>query len=254
MKKAAKLLLPGLLMVMAAGEANAYWIDVNWGAYHSITLNLIGYNGNNNFTVNIGPANGRESATQAGLASAATNQFFCVDVTKGTSSGTDYQVDRHTQADGTLGWTTPTNDLDNLRSLPGLGRAAMLANRFGYSGSTDANSIAQGSGVLNTAGSDRNKRTIALNVAIWNAAYGSVLSYVSGLDAAETGYYNTYMAAYNTGASDNAYTWYDHAVNDGLSNAQDFITGVPEPSSLMLLGSALATGSALLARRKKRSA
>ena len=43
-------------------------------------------------------------------------------------------------------------------------------------------------------------------------------------------------------------------MNDGNSNAQDFITGVPEPSSLMLLGSALATGSALLARRKKRSA
>ena len=207
MKKAAKLLIPGLLMVVMAGEANAYWIDVNWGSYHSITLKLTGYNGGNNFTVNIGPANGREAASQAGLNSAPTNQFFCVDVTKGTSSGTDYEVDRHTQADGTAGWTTPTWDLDNLRSPAGLGRAAMLANRFGYSGSTDSNSIAAGSGALNTAGSDKNKRTIALNVAIWNAAYGSALTYMNGLDAQETGYYDTYMAAYNTGASDNAYVW-----------------------------------------------
>ncbi len=98
---------------------------------------------------------------------------------------------------------------DGLRDPAGLRKAAYLANTFG------------------PLTSSYNQR-IALNVAMWEAAYGARFGYTSGLYGTEqTTAYNTYHSAIGPSAS--VYEWFDND-DTGLYH-QDFMNDVPEPSS-----------------------
>jgi hypothetical protein len=265
MFKSIKIALPALLIMLTASQAaatyQAYWA-VDWAlniGQANIGFKLLNLDANTH-TAGIAGAIGRESATAAGInINGQYSEFapvFCVDLTQFAADNFSgaFEVDVNTQADGNYGWTAPSGDGDELRSEAGLQRAAELAS---YYGSTWAN---VGSVLQGTSAADRNDRAIALNVAIWQAAYGSNFVYMSGLGGNRLTYFNTYIAHYNLGKTHNSYKWWDSKATNGqgqqYSEHQDFISGtVPEPSSLLLLGSVLASGALLpRLRRKKRSA
>jgi len=244
MKHAIAALVVLLLTVSFAGIAPAtttgYWA-VDWSGLSTIHFTLTG---TALTTARIGPAVGRFSTVPNGGAPTFSSRVFCVDLLHYASDDftNEYAVDKHTQADGDAGWRTPQGDGDELRSTDGLVRAAALANTYGW------NWLDTGSAT------DQFDRRIALNVAIWKAAYGSRFSYTGGLNAQQSGYYNQLISYYDTGATASTYTWYDSKVNDAPSTNQDFLQAeVPEPSSVILLATVL-IGAGLLTVKRRRIA
>jgi hypothetical protein len=258
MTKRLKLTVAGLaLLALGAGDAeatySAYWA-IDWDSnVRNISYRLLNQSSSIRM-VGIAAGTGREAQSASGVTTVGEftqySPVFCVDLLHNAADNwaSPFNVDVHTGADGIAGWVTPSGDGDEFRSPAGLGRAAALASRFGTAWTTD------GSLDLATSDADRSDRAVALNVAIWQAAYGSNFEYLGGLTANQLFYYNTYyLPYYNTGASTMGYTWWDSRAFDAPSTAQDFVIGeVPEPTALLLLGSVLAGGAGLQALRRRR--
>ena len=246
--KTVAIVIAMLLMLLVAAPASAtYYLKVSWGQTTGIYYHLGGAWNTDN-TSYVGPASallgtaglpnadGSPPTTPTVVESVA--RVFCVDVFQ-----FDYQnwhdVAVYTGADGTTGWTTP-QDTDQYRDPTGLGRAAYLANKYGFGWLTAG------------GGGDVWNRTVALNAAIWKASYGSLftLNYNGG-QAWENYYNNVLLPDYNTGASATSYRWFDSNQADSNDQFQDFLEPVPEPGSALLVGSIL-VGSALLALRRRK--
>jgi hypothetical protein len=215
-----------LVLLFSAGQASAQMLYIEWESTRQIQFL---FDGSPKFA-NAGAAIGHLDPVNANPAAnpmaEALGYIYCVDLSNLANSGEQYDVSVH--YDDT-GWLDPPGD-DGLRRSDGLYRAAWLANRFS-----------------NEASSSFQKR-VALGVAIWEAAYGDYFTYQSGLLTSELAYYNSYLAEWN-GQQSMSVRWFDNDT-DGIYH-QDFIQGVPEPSTLVLLGGGL-LGVALLRRRRYR--
>lgn len=241
--RALRTLLFGLVVSCAlASPASAIvvqYLSVDWDLANQRTINFL-FNGGA-MSVSVSPAAGHldkvlDSSDSPG--GRTIGRMFCVDVFNDAFDRIDathnreYGVHEYVGADGTTGWTTPAGDSDHFRDLGSLTRTAWLVNTFGDDPLTAS-------------------QKVALNVAIWDAAYGSRIQYVSGLDAAQTTQYNAYRAAYLLGGQDFNYRWYDNNFPDTDDRFQDFMEAVPEPGTIMLLGTGL-LGSGLVWRRRRK--
>ena len=161
-------------------------------------------------------------------------QIFCADVFETAADGPafEYDVAIYTEADGTTGWTTPPTGTDQWRDHGNLKTAAFLANKWGGPSLTY-------------------DQTIALNVAIWQAAYGDrfVLTGNGGMNPTQVAWFGTYVADYTAGREADQYMWYDNASDDGSDTHQDFISSVPEPNTILLLALGFLMTGILVARR-----
>jgi hypothetical protein len=241
-------------MLAVPASATDYFA-VNWyGSTRTINVTIEGYG---NYNIGIAPAeawldNVKEDVFTIGGDS--LNTVLCIDLFNYAydagsirpghamaSSGCEYSVDVH--RDTSAGFTTPSGDEDERRDRGDLTRVAALANTWGRGA------------WLST---DTEDKLVALNVAIWQAAYGTRFTYNSGLtgDAFTPGtqvYYfaNVYMPFYDRGYTDSNYLWYDNCAGDGTSTNQDFVEPIPEPATLLLLGSGLLGSGFVIMRRRK---
>lgn len=232
-------LVVSIAIASPAAAIPVQYLSIDWDSSRERTINFL-FNGGA-MSVDLSPATGHldyvlDSSDSPG--GRTLSRIFCVDVFNDAFDRIDathnreYAVHEYNEADGTTGWTTPAGDSDHWRDLGSLTRTAWLVNTYGR-------------GALTA------DQRVALNVVIWQAAYGSRFSYVSGLDAAQTIKYNEYLAAYNLGGTDSNYKWYDNNFQDTDDRFQDFMEAVPEPGTMMLLGSGL-LGSGLIFRRRRK--
>jgi hypothetical protein len=215
-----------------AGAAPQY-LSVTWDASQFRTINYL-FDGSAQ-TTRVGTAAGWIDDTPDGLQTPgghALAPLFCVDLFEPAPEGEEWDVREYTEADGLAGWTTPVSGTDHFRDQGSLARTAWLCNTYGRGGAPF--------------------ERVALNVVMWEAAYGDRFDYLDGLDpGAQSTAYDNYLAAYATGQEADTYRWFDNAYDDTLDRRQDFMTPpVPEPGTIMLLGSGL-LGSGLAFRRRR---
>jgi len=237
-----------VLCLFPQRAAAVQYLSISWNSVNQRTINYKFDGANRSLTIS--PAVGHLDTQLDGLFSSDTQTvtpLFCVDVFQDAFDADatpghnhEYSVMRHTSADGLAGWTTPgpASGTDYHRDHGSLARAAFLANTFGRSFLTA-------------------QQKVALNVAIWKAAYGDRFEYVNGLaPGGQTTAFNNYIAAYNSSATlvTSDYIWYDNASDDQSDHFQDFIQPVPEPGTLMLLGTALIGAGGIGMRRRQKKA
>jgi len=243
----------GAMLAVPANATNFF--AVNWyGSTRSINVTVSGYG---NYNIGIAPAEGwldRVKEDVFTVGGDSLNTVFCIDLFNYAndagsirpgyamaSSGSEYSVDVHRNS--SVGFTTPVGDKDARRDQGDIRRVGALANTWGRGA------------WLNT---DTQDKLVALNVALWQAAYGSRFTYNSGLlgNASTPGdqayyYANVYLPWYNRGYTDDNYLWYDSSAGDGNSTNQDFSQPIPEPATLLLLGSGLLGSGFVMMRRRK---
>jgi len=243
------------LSVTAPAEALVQWYSVDWNGSRQINFTVAG---TSITRANIGPAKGYTDGARDAVHTPGFNthaKVFCVDVFAYAYHGPsrEYEVDVHSSADGDAGWSTPVGDGDAWRDHGNVRRAGYLVNKYARIGGV------WGSGAWVDAGglADEFNRRVALNVAVWAATYGKVedggrfhLTGTGNFTATQLGYYNMIMADYSLGRQSWNYQWFDSKAGDSPSEQQDFIEGIPEPGTLLLLGSGL-LGSALVFRRRR---
>lgn len=242
---AAALLVAG---VAAPADAVVNYLSIDWtGATKTVNFTIAGTS-ITGAGIAVAKGNLDEVYDLANSAGGKTlNRLFCIDVFQFAYDATatnnfEWDVHHYTQADGTTGWTTPVGDTDRWRDQGSVKKAGFLVNKW-----------ARGSWLATGTSTQKYDKTIALNVAVWKAAYGNRFNLTSGtggLTTAQKSYYDLYMVDYTAGREASQYSWYDSNYWDTDDRYQDFIEPVPEPGTILLLGSGL-LGSGLLVRRRR---
>ena len=226
MKNVSRLVLLVLALTAVVTSAEATTLSVWWTSTQNFSnVQIVGY-GTRNF--GLGVATGIENY---GTGSARNlGQVWCVDLLN--YSGDTWSVTRHT--DGTS-WSSNSPYFageDDYR-IGDWTKVAWLANGIGsgLAGHVD--------------------KSIAFNCALYYWAYGSNLvesSMTDDLSATQLSYYTGYRDA-AIGQSSTNIEWFDNDASGGYY--QDFVNDVPEPSSLLLVGSVLTAGALGLWRRRR---